>query len=66
LPRGEILQDLQGFDEHPARVFGKITTASLLGSFKILEDSMRIFERSLRKFFVGSCKRFLIISTTPV
>jgi len=42
----KILQDLQGFDQDLAKILGKISTGSLLGSFKILEDSMRIFESS--------------------
>ena len=45
-----ILQDLSGFDQDLAKILGKILTGCLLGSFKILEDSMRIFERSLRNF----------------
>ncbi len=43
----KILQDLQGFYQDLARILGKIPQGSLLGSFKILEDSMRIFQRSL-------------------
>ena len=38
----KILQDLQGFDQDLAKILGKILTGSLLGSFKILENSMRI------------------------
>ena len=50
-----ILED-QGFDQDLAKILGKIQTRSLLGSFKILEDSMRIFERSFKESFEGSCK----------
>ena len=44
----KILKDLRGFYQDLAKTLGKILTGSLLGSFKILEDSLRIFERSLR------------------
>ena len=37
-----ILQDLQGFDQDLAKILRKILTRSLLGSSKILKDSMRI------------------------
>jgi len=46
----KILQDLQGFDQDLAKIIGKILTGSLLVSFKILKDLMRIFESSLRNF----------------
>jgi len=45
-----IFQDLQGFGQHLAKILGKIPTRSLLGSFKILKDFMRIFERSFKIF----------------
>ena len=48
----KILQDLQGFYQDLARILGKISQGSLLGSFKILEDSMRIFQRSLRYLWI--------------
>ena len=54
----EILQDLQGFYRDLARILGKIPQGSLLGSFKILEDSMRIFQRSLRNLFKDPAKIF--------
>ena len=44
----KILQDPQGFDQDLAKIPGKIQTGSLLGSFKILEDSIRIFEKFVR------------------
>ena len=50
----KILQDLQGFYQDLARILGKIPKGSLVRSFKILEDSIRIFERSLRNL----CKDF--------
>ena len=40
----KILQDLQGFYQDLAKILGEILTGSLLGSFKIHEDSIRIFE----------------------
>jgi len=46
----KILQDLQGFGQDLAKIHGKIPTRSLLGSFKILKDFMRIFERSFKIF----------------
>jgi len=54
----KILQDLQGFDHENAKILGKILTGSLLGSFKILEDSMKIFESSLRNFLKDLAKIF--------
>jgi hypothetical protein len=54
----KILQDLQGFDQDLAKILGKIPAGSLLGSFKILEDSMRFFERSLRNFLKDLAKIF--------
>ena len=54
----KILQDLQGFYQDLARMLGKISQGSLLGSFKILEDSMRIFQRSLRNLFKVPAKIF--------
>ena len=57
----KILQDLQGFDQDLAKILGKILTVSLLGSFKILEDSMRIFERSLRNLLKDLSKIFVKI-----
>jgi len=50
----KILQDLQGFDQDLAKILGKIPTRSLLGSFKILKDFMRIFERSFNIFAESS------------
>jgi len=46
----KILQDLQGFDQDLAKIIGEILTGSLLVSFKILKDLMRIFKSSLRNF----------------
>ena len=43
----KILQDLQGFNQDLAKILGKIPKVSLWGSFKILKDFMRIFQRSL-------------------
>ena len=57
----KILQDLQGFDQDLAKILGKIYTGSLLGSFKILEDSMRIFEKSLRNLLKDLTKISAII-----
>ena len=54
----KILQDLQGFYQDLARILGKIPQGSLLGSFKILEDSMKIFQRSLRNLFKDPAKIF--------
>ena len=54
----KILQDLQGFYQDLARIFGKIPQGSLLGSFKILGDFMRIFQRSLRNLFKDPAKIF--------
>ena len=54
----KIFQDLQGFDQDLAKIFGKILTGSLLGSFKIPEDSMRVFERSLRNLLKDLTKIF--------
>ena len=54
----KILQNIQGLDQDLAKILGKIHTGPLLGSLKILEDSMRIFESSLRNCFEGSCKVF--------
>ena len=54
----KILQDLQGFYQDLARILGKIPQGSLLGSFKILEDSMRIFQRSLRYLFKDPARIF--------
>ena len=51
-----ILEDPQGFDQDLAKILSEIQTRSLLGSFKILEDSMRMFERSFKESFEGSCK----------
>ena len=48
---GKILQDFQGFYQDLARILGKIPQGSFLGSLKILEDSMRIVQRSLRNVF---------------
>jgi len=46
----KILQDLQAFGQDLAKILGKIPTRSLLGSFKILKDFTRIFERSFEIF----------------
>ena len=54
----KILQDLQGFYQDLARILGKIPKGSLVRSFKILEDSIRIFERSLRNLFKDFAKIF--------
>ena len=54
----KILPDLQGFYQDLARILGKILQGSLLRSFKILEDSIRIFERSLRNLFKDFSKIF--------
>ena len=54
----EILQDLQGFYQDLTRILGKIPKGSLLGSFKILEDYMRIFQRSLSNLFKDLAKVF--------
>ena len=54
----KILQDLQGFYQDLARILGKIPQGSLLGSFKILEDSMRIYQKSLRNLFKDPVKIF--------
>ena len=54
----KILQDLQGFYQDLARILGKIPEGSLVRSFKILEDSIRIFERSLRNLFKDFAKIF--------
>ena len=51
-----ILEDPQGFDQDLAKILSEIQTRSLLGSFKILEDSMRIFERFFKESFEGSYK----------
>ena len=40
----KIRQDLQGFYQDQARILGKIPKGSLVRSFKILEDSKRIFD----------------------
>ena len=42
----KILYNLQGFDQDLAKILGKIIKGSLLRCFKILEDFMRIFEKS--------------------
>ena len=57
----KTLQDLQGFDQDLAKILGKILTGYLLGSFKILEDSMRIFEGSLRNLLKDLAKIFVKI-----
>ena len=54
----KILQDLQGFYQDLARILGKTPQGSLLGSFKILEDSMRIFQRSSRNLSEDPAKIF--------
>ena len=54
----KILQDLQGFYQDLTRILGKVPKGSLLGSFKILEDYMRIFQRSLRNLFKDIAKIF--------
>ena len=61
----KILQDLEGFYEDLAKILGKILTGSLLGSFKILEDSMRILERSLRNLLKDLAKIFVKILQDP-
>ena len=59
----KIRQDVQGFDRDLAKILGKILTGSLLhvGSFKILEDSIRIFERSLKNLLKDLTKIFVKI-----
>ena len=54
----KICQDLQGFDQDLAKILGKILRGALLGSFKILKDCMRIFERSLRNILKDFTKIF--------
>ena len=54
----KIRKDPQGFYQDLARILGKIPQGSLLGSFKTLEDSMRIFQRSLRNLFKDPAKIF--------
>ena len=54
----KILQDLQGLYQDLTRILGKVPKGSLLGSFKILEDHLRIFQRSLRNLFKDIAKIF--------
>ena len=42
-----ILEDPQGFDQDLAKILSEIQTRSLLGSFKILKDLIKILQRSL-------------------
>ena len=60
----KILQDLQGLYQDLTRILGKVPKGSLLGSFKILEDHMRIFQRSLRNLFKDIAKIFAKILRT--
>ena len=55
---GKILQNLQGFNQDLAKICGKIPKRSLWGSFKILKDFMRIFERSLWNLLNNLAKIF--------
>ena len=57
----KILQDLQGLYQDLTRILGKVPKDSLLGSFKILEDHLRIFQRSLRNLFKDIAKIFVKI-----
>ena len=56
-----IIEDLQRFNHHLVKMLGKILTGALVGSFKIPEDSMRIFERSLRNVLKDLAKIFASI-----
>ena len=59
----KILQDLQGFYQDLAKILSKIPKGSLRGSFKILVDYMRIFQRSLNNLLNDLAKSFTTFSS---